>query len=196
MEGRRDRKKTETRTALREAAQRLFAERGFDATTVEEITDAVDVSRRTFFRYFGSKEDLLRLDAADLLPEMLETLRARPADEPPLRSVLATLRTVMDRLEPPGTGVGLLRLFAGWEEGITDTLVLRWGDGDGGGGDDGDAPDLRLRATVIACAATSALRSSVQVHRTRHDGPALGSPHLLPLVEEAFAVLGDGCTAP
>jgi AcrR family transcriptional regulator len=187
MEGRRDRKKTETRTALREAAQRLFAERGFDATTVEEITDAVDVSRRTFFRYFGSKEDLLRLDAADLLPEMLETLRARPAAEPPLRSILATLRTVIDRLEPPGTGVGLLRLFAGWEQGITDTLVQRWGD---------DAPALRLRATVIACAATSALRSSVQVHRTRHDGPALGSPHLLPLVEEAFAVLGDGCSAP
>lgn len=185
MEGRRDRKKTQTRTALREAAQRLFAEQGFDSTTVEEITDAVDVSRRTFFRYFASKDDLLGLDAADLLPGMLETLRARPVDEPPLHSILATLGTVIDRLELPGTGV--LRLFAGWEQGITDTLVQRWGD---------DRPALRLRATVIACAATSALRSSVQVHRARHDGPALGSPHLLPLVEEAFSVLDDGCAAP
>jgi AcrR family transcriptional regulator len=187
MEGRRDRKKTQTRAALRAAAQRLFAEQGFDATTVADITDAVDVSSRTFFRYFASKQDLLRLDIADLLPQMLATLRGRPTDEPPLQSILATLRTVLDRLEPPGSGVGLLRLFAGWEQGITDTLLARWGD---------DDPALRLRATVIACAATSALRSSVQVHRARHDGPALGSSHLLPLVEEAFAVLGGGCAAP
>src|SRR5690349_2475721 len=76
--GRRDRKKNETRRALRDAAHRLFAEKGFSRTTIDDITEAADVSRRTFFRYYDSKDDLLRTDIADLLPVMLAALRARP----------------------------------------------------------------------------------------------------------------------
>lgn len=53
---RRDRKKLATRRAIREAALTLFARDGFDSVTVEQITEAADVSAMTFYRHFGSKE--------------------------------------------------------------------------------------------------------------------------------------------
>lgn len=81
--GRRERKKRETRRALEAAALRLATERGPDQITVEEIADTADVSVRTFFNYFSSKEEAIvgsENDAAVLV----ERLRARPAEEPPL----------------------------------------------------------------------------------------------------------------
>jgi AcrR family transcriptional regulator len=92
--GLRERKKLETRQALEDAALRLFAEKDFDQVTVEEIAEAVGVSSRTFFRYFGSKEDLVLGPMLDVHRVLEAALAERPADEP----VLDVLRHAVERL--------------------------------------------------------------------------------------------------
>ncbi|MEU6241055.1 TetR family transcriptional regulator [Streptomyces sp. NPDC047024] len=84
METLRERKKRRTREALVRAALELFTTRGYEQTTVDEIAEAVDVSQRTFFRYFAGKED-----AAFAVQDMTEAhfvaaVRDRPAHEPPM----------------------------------------------------------------------------------------------------------------
>ncbi len=76
--GRRERKKLETREALFRAAVQLFSTRGVDETTVEDIADAVDVSARTFHRYFPSKEDVLFFDSAARRRRFADALRGAP----------------------------------------------------------------------------------------------------------------------
>jgi AcrR family transcriptional regulator len=93
---RRERKKLETRQALEEAALRLFGERGYEQTTVEDIAEAADVAVRTFFRYFSSKQAVLFGDfVTDRIARVRIELSARPSTEDPLESVKA----VMDLLD-------------------------------------------------------------------------------------------------
>lgn len=88
-EGRRERKKRETREALVEAAIVLFAEQGVEATSVEQIADRVDVSARTFHRYFSAKDDVLFADTDERRERFARALAARPDDEPLLEAIRA-----------------------------------------------------------------------------------------------------------
>ncbi|NWF27462.1 TetR family transcriptional regulator [Streptomyces sp. PKU-EA00015] len=85
--GLRARKKQRTRDALVRAALELFTTQGYERTTVDEIVDAVEVSQRTFFRYFASKEEV-----AFAVQELAEShyvaaLRERPAEEGPFEAM-------------------------------------------------------------------------------------------------------------
>ncbi|ATL30131.1 Transcriptional regulator, TetR family [Streptomyces formicae] len=88
--GLRERKKLKTRLAIREATYRLIREQGYEATTVEQIAEAAEVSPSTVFRYFPTKEDIVLTDEYDPLLE--GELRDRPADEPIVESLRHVLR--------------------------------------------------------------------------------------------------------
>ena len=76
--GLRERKKLQTREALRRAAWALFAERGYDATTLADIADAAGVSTRTIFAYFPSKEDIVFCEFESMRGALAVALAKRP----------------------------------------------------------------------------------------------------------------------
>ncbi len=89
QEGRRERKKREVRTRIFQAGQQLFAEHGFDATTVEQISDVADVAPATFFNYFETKNALL----GEMMTQVFDYLQTL-VDEQLARSVSAQERII------------------------------------------------------------------------------------------------------
>jgi AcrR family transcriptional regulator len=87
VEGRRERKRRQTRERIEQAAMTLFMERGFDATTIEEITEAADVSKRSFFDYFPSKEEVVFAWQDSFADRLMAAIAARPAGESPVKAV-------------------------------------------------------------------------------------------------------------
>ena len=85
--GLRERKKQRTRDALIHAALALFTSRGYEETTVDEIVDAVEVSQRTFFRYFANKEEVAFAVQDMVESRFLAELRQRPATEAPFEAM-------------------------------------------------------------------------------------------------------------
>lgn len=85
--GRREQKKLDTRRAIRNAALDLAIEDGLENLTVELIAHNAGVSPRTFFNYFGSKEDALVTEAAEGATQVRALLLERPADESPMRAL-------------------------------------------------------------------------------------------------------------
>ncbi|MEU0374634.1 TetR family transcriptional regulator [Streptomyces sp. NPDC006283] len=81
--GLRARKKQRTRDALVRVALELFTSQGYERTTVDEIADAVEVSQRTFFRYFASKEEVALAVQEVMESHYVAALRRRPAQEGP-----------------------------------------------------------------------------------------------------------------
>ncbi len=87
-----------TRALIQAEALRLFLEKGFDATTVEEIARAVEISPGTFFNYFPTKEDVVFQD--DLDPVLLEAIKAEPADLGPVAALRDAIHKVYAGLTP------------------------------------------------------------------------------------------------
>jgi AcrR family transcriptional regulator len=96
--GRRERKKLRTRALIQREALRLFLEKGFEATTIEEIAEAADIAPSTFFNYFPTKEDVVLQD--DLDPVLLEAIHMEPAGLHPVTVLRKAIHTVFSQLTP------------------------------------------------------------------------------------------------
>ena len=140
--GLRDRKKSATRTELQVQALRLFTHKGFASTSVDEIAAAAEVSRSTFFRYFGSKEAVLFAPIDERGEMFVRFLRERPRDEGP---VTAYENATLDLAAAVGTDsyrdsarmyqellrgdAGLrernLALLQRWQDAIAETFAAR-----------------------------------------------------------------------
>ncbi|HEY9332073.1 MAG TPA: TetR family transcriptional regulator [Streptomyces sp.] len=101
--GLRERKKRRTRDALLRAALGLFTTQGYEETTVDEIVDAVEVSQRTFFRYFAGKESVVFAVQDMVESRFILELRQRPATETPFeamrRAVLCAWNSIGEAIE-------------------------------------------------------------------------------------------------
>ena len=108
--GLRERKKQQTRDRIANEALRLFAERGYDETTLADIADAAEVAPRTIFAYFDSKEDIV------LCKELtfLDTLKHKLDERPPGTTTVDALRDFLSTIEPPDEQAKLRkRIFQG-----------------------------------------------------------------------------------
>jgi AcrR family transcriptional regulator len=93
--GLRERKKQRTRETIARAAHQLFAERGYHATTLPDIAEAADVSTRTIFAYFPSKEDILFSDFPLMKATLAQALAERPEGEEALDTVRAFILSTL-----------------------------------------------------------------------------------------------------
>jgi AcrR family transcriptional regulator len=109
-EGLRARKRRETRQRIARAGLRMFLANGFDATTLEMIATAADISRRTFFHYFDSKDDILTVWES----EVADAFRAAIAGQPPRAGPLAVVR---------GALLGVIALYETQEAVAIDRLM-------------------------------------------------------------------------
>jgi len=189
--GLRERKKRQTSERIESAALELFEASGFDGTTVDEIAARADISPRTFFYYFPTKEDVVLANYAGRLERIVGELGRRPAHEAPwlaLRSSFLVVAADYDgerheivrRFTIMASASSIyarsLQIQAGWEDTLASALSERMGC---------DLVDLRPR--LLASCALGAIRSSLQ------HWIATGQEESLPrLVEICFDQLATG----
>lgn len=124
METLRERKKQRTRDALVRAAVELFTSQGYDHTTVDAIAEAVDVSQRTFFRYFANKEEAALAVQEMTLERFVESVRERPAHEAPMEALRQAVLEGWDTLNEVVESVVPVELHLRMNRVIESTPVL------------------------------------------------------------------------
>jgi AcrR family transcriptional regulator len=126
-EGLRERKKRQTREAIADAALRLFQERGFEAVTVADVARAADVSEKTVFNHFATKEDLVFHRGAERRAELVEAVRNRPAGASLVEPFRVLTEQMLDGIEggEAETIVAVPRLVRE-SPALLDRLLLLW----------------------------------------------------------------------
>ena len=113
--GLRERKKQQTRENIAHVALRLFAERGYDETTLADIAEAADVSPRTIFAYYDSKEDILFCEEGAFLDILRQKLQERPEGT----TTIDAIREFFSSIEPPDEEAKLRKVI------VTSTPALQ-----------------------------------------------------------------------
>lgn len=194
--GLRERKKLATRRAIHDAAWHVTLRDGYDRLTVELIAGEIDISPRTFFNYFSSKDEALFAPDPERVGWAASVLRTRPAGEP----VTASLRAVCVALaesfeehdehwhqrirvinEHPHLLGRQVSAFSTFERSLADAIGERTG----------TDPATDLFPGLAAACAVGALRVAVAHWRTTGRTARLST-----LVGEAFDLLTAGLTAP
>ena len=187
----RERKKLRTRRSIQDHALRLFEEQGYDATTVEQIAEAAEVSPSTFFRYFPTKEDTVLTDEYD--PLILRSLRSQPPELSPSAAIRNTLHEMVSAMVGSDRGRSLARsrlmlsvpALRGrhWDQGqesiglLSEIIAERLGR---------PPEDLEVRWFV---AALMAVWETAVMTWVRSGGEG----DLLKTLDRAIAFLNDGC---
>ncbi|MEV8374112.1 TetR family transcriptional regulator [Kribbella sp. NPDC056861] len=191
--GRRERKKRETRAALIAAALRLAVEKGPDDVTVEEISEAADVSVRTFFNYFPKKEHAILGRDPEETERAVRRVREAPAELSPLGVMRVVLSQALDDLDnvddhessiaqriglimrSPALLAQFVMLGAEDERLLATALAERMG-----------VPAPAVLPSLVVAASTLAVRVAMEQRKSGSDRP------LRELVDEAFTLLADG----
>ena len=188
--GLRERKKQRTRETILRVALELFAERGYDHTTLEDIAEAAEVSTGTLFAYFPSKEDILFPEERPFYEQLKQRLEQRPAEA----TTFDVLREFLGTLEPPDetfsqrrkilTDQGLLlRQRARWtrvEQLLAESIEK----------DLGAAPG-DLRPTLLAASAAAAL-TTVGDRLRPESGEPIPYEQALAILDQIFKLLRGG----
>jgi AcrR family transcriptional regulator len=162
--GLRERKKQQTRVAIHQAAMRLFAERGFEATTIADIAAAADIAPRTFFAYFASKEEAVFPKFEPMFADFDRAMTERPEGTTALAAlrewiVQAAQQHMGDvdgarleaqlRRESPAVAACDLQHMRRFERRLAEAV-----------GEDFGEPADALRPRLVAAAAMAALQAS------------------------------------
>ena len=188
-EGLRERKKQRTREQIIEAAMGLFAERGYQATTIADIATAADIAPRTFFSYFPSKEAVVFHTVDRDLDGLASALRDRLPDETAFDALRRWIDGMYDNWTAEEDEAVLRKRLCREDEGLTNfqggvmariqELLLE------AIARDLDEPQDSLRPRLVAAAAMAALHS---LDNTLDEKP---DQHVRETKTEALAVLDD-----
>ena len=187
--------KERTRRYLLDSARTLFAERGYDATSAADIAAAAGVTERTLFRYFPNKLALVLDELIALLPEMAESIRERPAAEPPYQAVcegildfglrhrdmMALVMATEGELEIPLDG--RQRPLIDFEDTLADVLRERYAVP----AEDQISPAVWARASIGALRTALVIAARGPGDRAASPGAAPGAP-----LRAGFAALQGG----
>jgi AcrR family transcriptional regulator len=177
--GIREKNRQETQARLIVAAMRLLSERGYESVTVDDIAGDAGVSRRTLFRYFPGKDEIVLAWTQGMTGVLAETIRATPSSIDAREAMIRSFEAVIPRMassrreafafvslieKTPALLPVSLRKYAQWEDSLAEALQLRL---------EGTEEERRLGSRVMARSGIAAFRTALDEWLTLRGRPVL-----------------------